>query len=201
LAPIAKKTLVILLGGKSSRMGQDKSELILNGRPVLERIFDEVKPYFEEIILSTNKPEIHSKYGFECVRDEAPDQGPAGGLLSVMNACPREFYQLVPCDTPFLSGAVAAHILEMSAGYDAGIVITPDGPQPLFSAYSFSARDALRENLQRDVFRIVACIKNLNIRKISHADLGLDKTWEKHFFNMNHIDDLERAMAMDKSHR
>ena len=194
---MAKKTLVILLGGKSSRMGQDKSELIINGQPVLERILEETKPYFEEIILSTNKPEIHSKYGFECVRDESPNQGPAGGILSVMNACPREFYQLVPCDTPFLSGAVAAHILEMSSGYDAGLVITPDGPQPLFSAYSFSVRDALRENLQCGVFRIVACIKNLNVRRISYVQLGLEKNWEKHFFNINRLGDLEQALTMD----
>jgi molybdenum cofactor guanylyltransferase len=191
------KTIVIMMGGRSSRMGRDKCDLELNGRRTLERIIDEVAPYFEEIIFSTNDGGKYVRYGFKCVRDEALDFGPAGGLLSVMNACPRDYYQTAPCDAPFLSGAALSRIYELSQGAGVGLVRTPDGPQPLFSTYSFAARDALAAGLSAGVFKILACLKGLDIREITLDQLGLADCWEKHFFNVNSPEDVERAIAMD----
>ena len=184
------------MGGRSSRMGRDKCALELNGRLTLERIIDEVAPYFDEIIFSTNETEKYAKYGFKCVRDETPDCGPACGILSVMNAYPREYYQTAPCDAPFLSGAAVARAYELSIGADVGLVRTPDGPQPLFSAYSLTARDALAAGLRNGIFRILACLKGLNIRELTPDILGLADCWEKHFFNVNCPEDFEQAVAM-----
>jgi molybdenum cofactor guanylyltransferase len=186
-----------MMGGRSSRMGRDKCALKLGGRPVFDRILEEIRPFFGEIILSMNEPEKYMKYGFECVRDESPDRGPACGILSVMNAFEREYYQIVPCDTPFLNGAAVSSIYELSAGADVGLVRTPDGPQPLFSAFSFAARDALNEGLRCGAFRILECIKDLKIRVITPEMLGLAESWMSHFFNVNYPEDLERATAMD----
>jgi molybdopterin-guanine dinucleotide biosynthesis protein A len=188
------------MGGKSSRMGADKTRLELNGRPIIDGIIDELSPHFPEIILSTNEPERYSRLGLPSVVDEIPGRGPAGGLLSVMNAFPRDRYQVAPCDTPFIDGFCLARAFDMSEGSDAGILSSPDGFQPLLSSYSFAARDAFERCVNRGVFKIMACLDGLNVRKITVAELGLDDdSWRRFFFNVNSPEDLELAKAMASS--
>ncbi|HOY64590.1 MAG TPA: molybdenum cofactor guanylyltransferase [bacterium] len=194
------RTLILLMGGKSSRMGADKTRLELNGRPIIDDIIEKLSPYFPEIILSTNEPERYSRLGLAAIADDTPGQGPAGGLLSVMNAFPREQYQVAPCDTPFIDGATLARVFDLSKDSDAGIVFSKEGPQPLLSSYSIAARDAIERGISRGVFKIMACIEELRIRWISAADLGLDEdSWRRFVFNVNNPEDLEiaRTMASD----
>jgi len=191
------RTLILLMGGKSSRMGADKTRLELNGRPIIDGIIDELSPYFQEIILSTNEPERYSRLGLPAIADDTPGQGPAGGLFSVMNAFPRERYQIAPCDTPFIDGATLARVFDLSKGSDAGIVFSKEGPQPLLSSYSIAARDALERGINRGVFKIMACIKDLRIRWITSTDLGLDEdSWRRFVFNVNSPEDLDIARIM-----
>jgi molybdenum cofactor guanylyltransferase len=187
-------TAIILAGGKSSRMGTDKRLLPLQGRPVFDIVLESVKPFFDEIIISTNDPETLSHHGFECVEDEVIGAGPAAGIMSVMRRHPREYYQVVACDTPFVEGAAALRVLELAQDADAAIVRTPDGlPQALFSAYSIRCLPAFEDSISKGSYRILHCIRNLNIRNITVDQIGLQANWERHFFNINTPPDLSAA--------
>jgi molybdenum cofactor guanylyltransferase len=190
------KTIIILAGGRSSRIGRDKSLLMMRGRPVIEMILESVRPFFNEIIISTNNPESISRYGYKCAEDTVRDAGPVAGIMSVMQKFPREYYQVVACDTPFIEGAAAARVLGMASGADAVIVRTPDGwPQPLFSTYSIRCLPAFEDSIRNGVFKILQCVKNLNLIDITIENLELKTPWEKHFFNINTLDDIENATA------
>jgi molybdopterin-guanine dinucleotide biosynthesis protein A len=54
-------TAIILAGGKSRRMGMDKSMLPVNGKPLIEYILEQLHPHFGQVLISSNDV---SKYNY-----------------------------------------------------------------------------------------------------------------------------------------
>lgn len=89
-------TAVILAGGRSSRMGQDKATLQINGQSLLQHMQQLVSQAgASQIIISRNQQ--------GCIADITPDQGPLGGILSVLAHCTQPQLLIMPIDTPLLS--------------------------------------------------------------------------------------------------
>lgn len=95
-------TGVILMGGKSSRMGQDKATLSRRGTPLFLYFYQLVEPHCEKVVLSVNENQLYAmESGLPHIVDDAHSQGPMGGLVS----CYRQLHQpmlLVPVDMPLL---------------------------------------------------------------------------------------------------
>jgi molybdopterin-guanine dinucleotide biosynthesis protein A len=106
---------VILAGGASSRMGEDKRYLRLHGQTLLERTEAMLEAAGAEFVLLSGKVE-----GRSCIPDSHPRSGPPGAVLSVLEHV-REHYGLdgvdllfVPVDMPLLSEAAVKHLVESS---------------------------------------------------------------------------------------
>src|SRR5699024_8749210 len=80
--PREQWTGLVLAGGKSSRMGRDKAGLIwADGQRFLDRAIDLLEQAgCARVIVSGERP------GYDCVPDRWPDQGPLGGIASVLAA-------------------------------------------------------------------------------------------------------------------
>ncbi len=72
---MSKITVAIQAGGKSSRMGVDKSFVLFNGRPLIEIVRDTVAGLGDELILITNKPEEYVHLGLPMFGDLYPEHG------------------------------------------------------------------------------------------------------------------------------
>lgn len=100
-------TGIVIAGGKSSRMGQDKALLQVAGQTQLERCQQLLREVgCSEIIVSRNAE------GY--VRDQLPEAGPLGGLLSVLHnlqAVPQRLLVL-PIDMPLLTAEALELLLE-----------------------------------------------------------------------------------------
>src|SRR5690242_654493 len=91
----------ILVGGASSRMGEEKSRLIFDGPTGVARIADSLLPLtdkvrivgsrFEEQRLLANVPDLH------------PQWGPLGGIHAALTACKTGWCIVVACDLPFVT--------------------------------------------------------------------------------------------------
>lgn len=97
---------IIIAGGRSQRMGQDKALLEVDGVTQLERcqrLLREVG--CSAIFVSRNSD------GFIC--DEIPNKGPLGGLLSVLNKLEDAPYRLLvlPVDMPLITVAALEFLL------------------------------------------------------------------------------------------
>ena len=105
---------VILAGGKSTRMKQDKALLRLDGRSLLQRQFDLLERILGEgfVIVSGDRP------GFPHLKDLTPHLGPLEGLrtvcrsLALSNA--RASVLVVPVDMPFITEAGCARLLQVA---------------------------------------------------------------------------------------
>ena len=95
---------LLLAGGKSSRMGEDKKQLFHHGQPLLDHALDLLQSSGVDRVLISGEVE-----GYEFIPDIYPGSGPLGGIYSAVDflASEKEFNDslllVIPVDMPFLT--------------------------------------------------------------------------------------------------
>jgi len=132
----------ILVGGRSSRMGTDKSRLQFGGQTSVERIAAELRPITARISLVGP-----SRAGFgpdlRIVPDTHQQWGALGGIHAALGACVSDWALIVACDLPFVTRDLCSRLLTLSQAEspDAVVPIQPDGrPPPLCALLSMCLR-------------------------------------------------------------
>ncbi|QJW92271.1 NTP transferase domain-containing protein [Spirosoma taeanense] len=143
---------LILTGGRSSRMGADKSRLTYHDKPQREFLADLLRPYCEKVFWSVNAEQAAELTGIgqPFIVDAFEVEGPLNGLLSAFQHDPTVAWLVVACDMPLLTsrsldGLVAARMptRPATAFYDS------DGryPEPLLSIWEPQSRALLQQAL------------------------------------------------------
>lgn len=136
-------TAVILAGGRSRRMGRDKSMLPFGGKPLILHIADQLRPHFRAMLVGANDTARYAFTGLTVVPDRIPDQGPLMGLASCLEAAPTEKVFLTGCDIPTMDTTTIRGMVAGLDNHDAVIAVTADGMRhPLFAAYRKSVLSA-----------------------------------------------------------
>src|SRR5260370_7385987 len=130
---------IVLVGGRSSRMGQPKAALDCGGIPLLTRIVIELKWWFDEIVIvaapeSAGQPRIQIP-GLKIVHDEAAFAGPPDALRRGLNALDHDVAFACSCDLPMLNSDVAADLVAMLDDFDAVLPEVARILQPLHPVY------------------------------------------------------------------
>jgi|TARA_B100000767_G_scaffold74484_1_gene71113 molybdopterin-guanine dinucleotide biosynthesis protein A len=99
---------LVLIGGKSKRMGTDKSELNYYGKPQKEYVKELLEDnlldtYFSVQNISENEKEIH---------DTFLNLGPFGGICSAFQKDPNSALLVVATDLPFVDKNLIIRLLE-----------------------------------------------------------------------------------------
>ena len=166
---LAEASAVILAGGKSSRMGQDKSLLPLNGVPLIRRIYEQLAHRFDEVLISTNEPEKYAFLPARAVRDLAPGRGPLMGIASAAAAAAHERVFVTACDIPVVDLNTVSRMLVLADDCDCVIPMSFVGHEPLFAVYRKSAVPAMHDALDAGERRISAVFPRVRTR---FYDLG-----------------------------
>ena len=87
---------VVLAGGRSRRMGRDKTLLAFGGCTLLQRQVRLLESLCARVVVSGAYP------GFDCIADLRPDGGPLAGLLAA-GAIWRGAVLVLPVDMPLMS--------------------------------------------------------------------------------------------------
>lgn len=136
-------TAVILAGGKSTRMGRDKSLMSYRGKPLIQHICESLRPHFDQMMVAATDCE---KYGFlnvEVTPDLVADQGPIMGILSALEASETDYNFVIACDSPGIHLPFIFSMVDQAAGCDCVVPVDKAGKmQPLFAVYRKSALDA-----------------------------------------------------------
>jgi molybdenum cofactor guanylyltransferase len=95
---------LILAGGYSKRMGQDKALLEFHGKPQVEYLLDLLKPFCGKVFLSKRADQKPYK-NFRSINDasEFADAGPLSGILSAMKEYPESSWLVLACDLPYVT--------------------------------------------------------------------------------------------------
>lgn len=108
---------VILAGGRSSRFGRDKLAESIDGRPLLSRAIEAVRPFATEILVIAAPGTVPVlRAGVTLVHDPVAFEGPLVGLLAGLGAAREPVALVVGGDMPTLVGAVLeAMLVELDA--------------------------------------------------------------------------------------
>lgn len=123
-------TLILLCGGKSSRMNSlDKGLLLLKEESIYLQTLHRLKDQVAQVIISANRNlGEYDKSGFRVIRDTLPEHpGPLAGLLAVMQQIQTPWILTAPCDMPnlpldlfqrFQKAALAANLPQALVAFD-----------------------------------------------------------------------------------
>jgi molybdopterin-guanine dinucleotide biosynthesis protein A len=128
---------LVLAGGKSTRMGQDKGEMEYHGKPHREYMGDLLGGVCEEVFLSV-RPDQHLDSTYSLLPDSFLGLGPLGGLLSAFREKPDAAWLVVACDLPLLDrAAIDALISARNISSTATAFNSPvnEFPEPLIAIW------------------------------------------------------------------
>lgn len=114
------RTLVILCGGDSSRMGTKKALLPFEDKTMVEYIYDKFSPYFDKVYLSVNERGDLSHLGLDAqeIPDISRNAGPTGAILSCLTMITGDRAFFMSVDTPFMDPRTAVYLYDQSYNYD-----------------------------------------------------------------------------------
>src|SRR6266536_250676 len=108
----------ILVGGNSSRMGTDKSRLLLDGETFVELIAKELLALADSVKL-VGKDSEQPALKFQSAPDIYPGWGALGGVHAALAACRSQWAAIVACDLPFVSAALFARLASLRENFAA----------------------------------------------------------------------------------
>lgn len=187
---------IILAGGLSTRLGQDKAFVRLNSETLIEMVISTLKNVVKQIIIVANEPEKFEHFvssDTEVVQDRVPYQGPLGGILAGLEASP-DFHNLVSsCDTPFLRKELCHYLLSQADDFDVVVPTIDSRIKPLPAIYSKNCSMFARESLEKKTFRIISFFPKVKVKPIETDILrGYDPELVS-FLNVNTEEDLKKA--------
>ncbi len=163
---LEEATAIILSGGQSKRMGQDKGMLPVDGVPLIGRISGQLEDNFQEVIVSGDS----DKYSFPKVRtvpDLEADLGPLMGLLSTLRASESELNWVTTCDMPEPNMTFVRKMIRRIGDYDAVVPVDAEGwKQPLIGLYRKGAADSIEKLLAADKRAIRDLIGSIKVEYI-----------------------------------
>jgi molybdopterin-guanine dinucleotide biosynthesis protein A len=140
-------TGVILAGGKSSRMGQDKALLVYDGKPFIQHIAETLLQVFPRVIIISDKTEGRAFLGLPVYADIFHDSGPLGGIHSALAHATTPYVFVDSCDTPFINTSLISGLC--GEALPDKITIPDDGKNihPLIGIYPVSLLHILHKDL------------------------------------------------------
>ena len=193
-------TGVILVGGKSRRMGRDKALLELGGRTLLERVLECFRESFREIVLVGDRADRFAKLDVPVYEDLFPGSA-LGGLYTALHHARTGTAFVSACDLPFPSTRAVRHLCALTGEGDVVVAKLRHGYEPLFAAYSRRCLEPAGAMLRAGEKRIRDLYLRVTVREVAESELQRAGVERSAFTNVNTPADYAAAGGAPTVHR
>lgn len=187
----------ILAGGSSSRMGTDKSQLLIEGQTFTEHIANTLQKVTDSVTIVAQSIDASlDASSLPVVPDIYPQWGALGGLHAALSASDREWAIIVACDLPFVTSELFLHLAKLRMDHDAVVPIQMDRrPQPLAALYRVDpCRRRATELIEAGKRRPLDLLEAVKTRWVAFEEIrNLDQA-ERFFVNINTPEDYHEAI-------
>ena len=190
--------VIILSGGLSKRMGQDKASLVLEDSTLLQTLIARFAGRFGPVIVVSRPGQDLAIDNADVVRDIHVGKGPLGGLHAGLLASPDDANFVLACDMPFADVELANYVLSRLNGHDAAIPLLERGPEPLFAAYRRSCLPTIEANLEAGILAMRGLLDKVDTLYLPESDLRQHDPTLRSFLNINTPDEYLEVRRMDK---
>jgi len=194
---------VVLAGGKSKRFGQDKSQVQLGKKILIDYILLEILDQFNEILVIANKDiKFLNSKKITKIEDYKKDLGPLGGVLTAMkwikeNNKNYKWVSTFPSDTPFFSKKYLQNFLKNINDKDSKLffIKSNDKRHNIFGLWSVELLGRLEDDvINKGERKVEVWANNVGVETINMEFKNNDP-----FFNINTKEDLEKAKELIKN--
>ncbi|OQR40703.1 molybdenum cofactor guanylyltransferase [Aliarcobacter cryaerophilus] len=153
---------VILSGGKSSRMGEDKSLLpFSSSNTLIQYQYERLKPYFKEIYISSK----NNKFDFidekSLILDENKDiYSPILALDTIFKKFENKKVFIITVDSPFVKIKTIEKLINHSNNFDITIAQTSQKTHNLCGVFSNNLNETIEKMIKNDIHKINYLVKN-----------------------------------------
>ena len=187
---------VVLAGGKSLRFGEDKSQVKLNNKSLIDHILSEILTEFKELlIVSNNSIKFNKSEKISIISDFKNNLGPLGGVLTAMkwikdNNKDYQWISTFQTDTPFFKNKILKDFYDKINLKNGKLffIKSNNTRHNIFGLWSIDLADKLKKDLENGDRKVEDWANKVGVNII-------DMQFEKNdpFFNINTKEDLEKA--------
>lgn len=195
-------SIVVLAGGESRRMGQNKALMPFLNQPLIQRVVNRLKPYADELLVITNTPEQYKFLEVELTPDILPGRGALGGLYTALSAAHQPLAAVVACDMPFVSASLLSALRDtlLQGNWDAVIPELQDGAQPFHAVYRCgTCLPPIEAVLKADKWRVDAWFDQVRFKHFTSEEIAQYDPGQLAFFNVNTPEEWKEAERLASS--
>ena len=193
---------VVLAGGMSQRFGQDKSQVKLNGKILIDYILSEIIDEFKETLIVTNQSiSFMRSEKITVINDFKKGLGPLGGILSAMkwikdNNKEYNWISTFPADTPFFTKKELRSFYKDITIEKSKLFFIKDKNtrHNIFGLWSIDLMDQLETDLLQGERKVEIWANSIGV-----STVYIDYKKINPFFNINTKEDLEKAKNIKRN--
>jgi len=160
ILPIKNCTCVILAGGESKRMGQDKASMLMADDTLLNHVIRRIQPLFGVPFISVRESRKHLLFPQLC--DRMNGAGPMAGIETALERVDSQWVFAIACDMPFVSSGLIDAMAEKRDDHDMVVPFVDGSLQPLAAFYSKSCLPCMQSQLKSGDRSLKSLIRKLD---------------------------------------
>lgn len=187
---------LVLAGGRSSRMGEDKALLQWHGKKQMYFLADMLKQFCNDVFISCRIEQadgIDKEY--KVIPDEFENAGPLAAIISAFHQNKNCAWLVIACDLPFIDAPTINYLTHQR---DKTAIATTfkspfdNFPEPLITIWEPSALSSLETALSERKYSPQRVLMNSKIKMLQVADSNA-------LLNANTPADKEKIMELLKT--
>ncbi|WP_406541203.1 molybdenum cofactor guanylyltransferase [Clostridium ljungdahlii] len=188
-----KYTAVILCGGKSSRMGFDKSKIKIGDKFLVEITAEKLENIFDEVVFVAENKYKFGNIKYTVLEDLKKEYGPAGGIFTGLNYSSSPYTFFIACDMPFVNLEYIKYMMNFTKEKKFHVIMAHNGKdiEPLYSFYSKDIVPYFKWGIDSGRLSIRKIIEGTNIKYIPETIKEKYDNSLSMFTNFNYKSDLD----------
>ena len=198
------KSCIILCGGQSRRMGQDKGSMIIQDKPMIKHILSTLNHHIDEAIIVLNDKSRVDRYSefinsndysyqITFLEDKIKNKGPLPGIMTGLGKINSNYALVLPCDSPYVSEKYIETIFsQIDVNYQAIVPYHDETnrlktSEPLHSIYKKEIIADIEKLVNDDIMHIKGLIEKIDTKFVLIDNKKIEK---KEFRNLNRPEDI-----------
>ena len=198
------KSCIILCGGQSRRMGQDKGSMIIQDKPMIKHILSTLNHHIDEAIIVLNDKSTVDRYSefinsndysyqITFLEDKIKNKGPLPGIMTGLGKINSNYALVLPCDSPYVSEKYIETIFsQIDVNYQAIVPYHDETnrlktSEPLHSIYKKEIIADIEKLVNDDILHIKGLIEKIDTKFVLIDNKKIEK---KEFRNLNRPEDI-----------
>ena len=187
-------TVVILAGGQSKRMGSDKGFLPFSNSTFSSKVIALGKSISDVVIVSVgdHNHDSYSQENILTIRDEKPETGPMGGVISVLPHIKTSWFLVISVDTPMVNQEMISELWMSKERFEAVVFESGNRIHPLVGLYHISTKGFWSNCYSKNNLKVTDLVNQLRL-KTSEANSDVTSRLK----NINTPDEYKELIELE----